>query len=107
MPTDYAGEGYLIRTGDEKNFDQSALTPADVLGVAVQVFATDEDGLVAPPVVDEDAPYNATRKHWGYLWNTAGVPDGTYKAWVIITNLDLSLSIEGPKRIRLKRDPRP
>lgn len=108
MPTDYAGEGYRLRTGDEKDFDGSALTPDKVLSVDVEVFSVNAEGAMQyPPVLDEIMEWDDVGKHWGYNWDTPGPAGATYKAFIIISNLDSSISLEGPKRIRFKTDPRP
>lgn len=104
MPTNYAGESYRIETRDELDFDGAALSPDVVSSVQVQVFDSE---LTAPPVVDELMEYNEDIGHWVYTWDTNGVVAGTYKAFITFNFASGDPSIEGPIRIRLKRDPRP
>lgn len=112
--TDYAGEKYRIETRKEKDFDGVALVPASVDHVQVQIYAIDAQGALADKLVDETMDWDEDVSHWVYEWNTAAhapavdaVPAGTYKYFVIFWDLDLTFSIEGPFRIRLKTDPRP
>jgi hypothetical protein len=103
MPTNYVGETYRIQTVSETDFDGNALTDQTVDHVQVQIYNADYTSLI----LDEEMTWDVTLEHWVYVWDTTGVAAGTYKAMVAIFFPDLSYSLEGPTRIRLKFDPRP
>lgn len=103
MPTNYAGETYRIQTSNETDFDGVPLDPDEVTSVEVQVFPSD----FSAAILDEIMDYDTELGHWTYLWDTTGVDAGTYKAMVKILFADSTYSLEGPIKIRLKRDPRP
>lgn len=102
MPTNYAGEAYRIQTKSEVDFDGNPLDPNVVTSVHVQVFNSDFTTVIT----EGDMDYDTDISHWTFLWDTETVEPGTYKAMVEFFFPDGTSSLEGPKRIRLKRDPR-
>lgn len=103
--TTYAGEVYLI-TATADDFDDVALTSADIAAMYCEVF--DSEG--AEVVASTEMTWDATREWWYYRWvTTTGatptpIDPGTYRARIVLVDFEDGESIEF-KRIRLARQP--
>lgn len=95
----YAGEEVRITT-TVADFDGTALTGAGVTSV---IITTIHDPAGAAILSNQAMSYDTAHGLWLYMWNTAGITPGTYKAKVVVTGLDGTISWEW-KRIRLARD---
>lgn len=114
--TKFAGEEYLI-THIALGFHDEPLAAGDVTGVRITVYSAGVAvaGLDNVAMTWDPTPAWSIRVGnrtvtgqgwWQYLWDTAGVAAGNYKAKVILTGAAGGHSIEYLK-IRLARDPLP
>lgn len=97
----YVGETFEI-TNTALDFDTSALTPAQVTSVVVEVVNATTPTSVQ--VATAAMTWDSARGLWFYLWNTAAATPpapGSYIARVTLTGLDGTASF-GYLKIRLK-----
>lgn len=97
--TQYAGENYLIT--HTATFDGDALTGPDVeVTIEISKGTGDEaeEILASTPMT-----WDAVQLRWEYVWDTAGLDPGTYKAKFEVTGIPgLGVAFEF-ERIRLAR----
>lgn len=93
----YAGEPVRITT-TAKNFNLAQLNNTQVNSVVIEIH--DPNSVV---VVAETAMlWSSTESLWYYIWNTATLAPGTYRAKISIIGIDNSRAFEF-QRIRLAR----
>lgn len=94
----YAGE--LTKIVHTATKDGVALTAADVTGVSIIIY----NAALAVTVAESTMTWDSVKARWQFLWDTAGVVAGTYRAKVKITGVDGGVVWEF-KRVRLARNP--
>lgn len=97
----YAGEEVRITT-TVSDFDGTVLAAADVNSVKITTIH-DSTGTQIAGTFPTAMSYDVPTAIWYFMWDTAGLTSGTYKAKVTVTGLDNTVSWEW-KRIRLARD---
>lgn len=103
--TTYTGE--LLRiTATAADFENVAITPAEVAGMFVSIFSARGE----PIVTEVPMAYSIEEELWYYLWDTSGgatptaLVAGTYKVKLLMLDLDDHSSWEWT-RVRLAKDP--
>lgn len=95
----YAGEELKI-TVNAEDFDGSPLVAAQITLMTISIYNPDQTPLVS----DATMTWDNTERQWYYVWNTAALDPGTYRAKVIAHGLDGGLNFEW-KRLRLAKQP--
>lgn len=99
--TFYAGEEYKIVTlPTEFGTTEPILSDQQIGSVKVTIV----DAAAVVIVNDAAMTWSALEQEWFYMWNSTGVPSGSYKAKVVVTALDGGQNWE-IKRIRLAKNP--
>lgn len=99
--TFYAGEEYKIVTlPTEFGTTEPILSDQQVGSVKVTIV----DAAQTVILNDAAMTWSTAQQEWFYMWNTIGVPGGSYKAKVTVVALDGGQNWE-IKRIRLANSP--
>jgi hypothetical protein len=106
--TTYVGETMIV--WQTATWAGEPLTGPDIASVYATIYDADSEVVVGPEAMTwnpnaKDSDGEA-QPRWEYMWDTAGLSPGTYRARIEITGVNGTVAWEY-LRMRLKADPLP